>query len=403
MVITLGIGLEGGSRVILSVDRLRRRAIGIDDSSYRLQWIKLRKEHQEWTGPFAAYHPIRGWALTPNIKDMKVADGTFLNTNSRGIRGKTEYQYSRMPGKRRIVVLGDSFTFGAEARDDETFSNYLESHLESTEVINLGVQGYGHDQMLLYLREEGVKYHPDVVMVGFVFFDIYRNIEKFFAYAKPKFASASGKLELTNVPVPRPEQVLAREPYWPKTLDMLEILDQKLRWAARKNEAEAESITRLLLDEIVRTTRGIGATPVFVYLPANDEIQPMSQHRLEGKLPSIQYREDYLRRICERDNVPCLFLGSRFRRDAANGVDFHATGHWNAKGHAVGGEEIEEFLLRNNLLRLSAPSGTELAPPEMRREGARQTSAPGSGGQPAVSDRRAGSDPDATCFAQDWG
>jgi GDSL-like Lipase/Acylhydrolase family len=357
MIVTLGVCLEGGSRILLSVDRLRGRIAGIDDSSYRLQWIQLRGGHLEWTGPFAEYQAGRGWILKPNIKDMRVSDGTVLNTNSMGIRGKIEYSYARKPGKQRIVLLGDSFTFGAEVADDQTFSRYLESNLENTEVLNLGVQGYGHDQMLLYLREEGVKYHPDVVILGFTFIDVYRNIEKFFAYAKPRFKLASGELKLTNVPVPSPEQVLAGERYRLKSLDMLEILYQKLRWAAGKNEADAESITRLILDEIIRTTRGIGAAPVLVYLPVNDEIQRGVP--TIGGLPSIEYREEYLRRICQTDNVPCLFLGPRFRKDAANGVDFHPQKHWNPKGHAVGGEEIKEFLLKNNLLYASNASGTQ--------------------------------------------
>jgi hypothetical protein len=350
MLVTLGVCLEGGSRLILSVNRLRTRIAGVDDASFRLQWIRQRKDHREMTGPFAAYHPIRGWILNPNIRDMKVYDGTVLNTNSRGIRGKTEYNYQRTPGKRRIVAIGDSFTFGAEVADDQTFSNYLASHLEDTEVLNLGVQGYGHDQMMLYLRDEGVKYHPDVILIGFTYIDVYRNIEKFYAYAKPKFDLVSGQLKLTNVPVPSPEQVMAREPYRLKTFDLMVMLDQRLRWAAGRNEADAEKLTRSLLDEIIRTARGIGAAPAMVYLPVNDEIQAVSRKGpLTGKQPSIEYREEYLRRICREDSVPCLFLGPRFRKEAANGVDFHPLGHWTPQGHVVAGEEMREFLLRNNL------------------------------------------------------
>ena len=53
-------------------------------------------------------------------------------------------------------MLGDSFTFGEDVGDDETYSHHLEQLLPGTEVINLGVHGYGHDQMLIYLREEGI-------------------------------------------------------------------------------------------------------------------------------------------------------------------------------------------------------------------------------------------------------
>ena len=39
-VITLAVFMEGGSRLVLSINRLRQRVTGFDDSSYRLQWIR---------------------------------------------------------------------------------------------------------------------------------------------------------------------------------------------------------------------------------------------------------------------------------------------------------------------------------------------------------------------------
>jgi hypothetical protein len=346
---SLLICLEGGSRIVLSINPLRRRATGFDDASYRLQWIKLHREHKEWTGPFAIYHPTRGWALRSRIRDMRVSDGTVLNTNSKGLRGIAEHNYDRTQGKKRIVVLGDSFTFGAEVADDATFANYLESHIPDTEVLNFGVQGYGHDQMLLYLNEEAVKYHPGIVILGFAYIDIYRNIESFFAYAKPRFKSSTEGLQLTNVPVPTPERVLAEEPYRPKSFDMLFILKEKLRWTLGKNEADAREVTGLLLDEIVRTTRGIGAVPVFVYLPVNEEIEPSLQFGITTNSPPVNDREQYLRSICEKNKVPCLFLGPRFREEFQKGVDLHPRGHWNATAHSIAGEEIRNFLSTRGL------------------------------------------------------
>jgi hypothetical protein len=358
-VITLLVFMEGGTRLVLSIRPLRRRVTGFDDSSYRLQWVRLHQEHREQTGPHAIYHPTRGWALKPDITNMHVFDGTILNSNSKGLRGKTEYEYQRTPGKQRIVVLGDSFTFGAEVADDEIYPYYLQSALPGAEVLNLGVQGYGHDQMLLYLKEEGIKYHPDVVILGFVYFDIYRNIFTFFAYAKPKFKVVSGGLQLTNVPVPTPDRVLAQEPYRPKALDLLVILREKLRWTLGKNETEARDLTAALLDRIVVMTQNIGAVPVIVYLPAGEEIKPLPRRyvALTAYSPSVVEREQYLHDYCQRRGISCLFLGPRFREQAKKGVDLippqNLWGHWTPEGHRLAAQEIRDFLLRNNLLRNS--------------------------------------------------
>ncbi len=149
------------------------------------------------------------------MKDLPVFDGKRLSSNSRGIRGKREYAYSRQPSTTRILALGDSYTFGDEVSDHETYSSYLESSIPESEVLNLGISGYGHDQMLIDLREEGVKYKPDIVLLGFVWFDVFRNLWNFNTYAKPKFVLRDHKLILTHVPVPSPDTILREEIYRP--------------------------------------------------------------------------------------------------------------------------------------------------------------------------------------------
>lgn len=345
---SLAFCLEIGTRIALSIGPVRRRMTGFDNSSYRLQWIGLHRIHREWTGEYAAYHPTRGWALKPNIKNMSVFDGKVLNSNSKGLRGKTEYAYQRTPGKRRIVVLGDSFTFGEEVSDDETYPHYLEAALPNTEVLNLGVQGYGHDQMLLYLKEEGVKYRPDIVIVGFASLDIYRNTWTFFAYAKPKFNLISGHLELTNVPVPTPETVLAQEPYHSKAVDLLVMLREKVRWGLGEKETEARKLTTAILDEIVATTRGIGAVPVIVDMPVYQEVDDASA--------SMSGLEQYLHQYCQERGIACPFLRPRFREEVKKGADFNSHGHWSPEAHRVAAEEIRDFLVRANLTQSNSAS-----------------------------------------------
>src|ERR1700688_4600903 len=79
LIFSLAFCLDFGTRVALSIGPVRRRMTGFDNSSYRLQWIRLHRIHREWTGEYAAYHPTRGWALTPDIKSMSVFDGKVLN------------------------------------------------------------------------------------------------------------------------------------------------------------------------------------------------------------------------------------------------------------------------------------------------------------------------------------
>lgn len=345
----LAVLLEVAPRLFLATglinhERVRKAVLGGDNSSWRLLWIVLHKRHDEWTGKYSTYHPTRGWAMIPDVKNMTpFGPGKFVNTNSKGLRGATEYQYARTPGKQRILVLGDSFTFGTDVSDDETFSHYLEADLPNTEVLNLGIQGYGQDQMLLYLQEEGVKYHPDVVILGFAHMDIHRNLWKFFAFAKPKFDMTPTGLRLTNVPVPTPDQVLAEEPYRSKAIDTAVILTQKLRWVTGITERDARQLTIPILDEIVSTTRAIKAVPVFVYLPAYEEVDDLS----DGMSGNELYLYDY----CSKHDLACLFLRPRFVKAARNGTKLESHFHWNPTMHKMAAEEIANFLVAKGLVQ----------------------------------------------------
>lgn len=339
--------LEVTPRLLLSTNLFARPSVrhlllGDDDSSWRLFWIVLHRMHSEWTGEYAHYDPARGWAVVPNIRNMRpFGKDKVLNTNSKGLRGTAEHEYASLPGEERIVCIGDSFTFGTEVSDDETYPDYLQADLPQTDVLNLGVSGYGHDQALLYLQQEGAKYHPKVVILGFVWGDTYRNLWKFWAFAKPRYELTPNGLKLTNVPVPSPEQVVAEEPYRSKALDVLVILREKIRWLLGINDRKARTLTAAILDQIVGTSKQAGAVPVIVYLPA--------YHELDDTNTGMSSREQFLQNYCDERHVDCLFLRPRFRQEAASGARLESEAHWNAAMHKIAAEEIARFLVAKGL------------------------------------------------------
>jgi hypothetical protein len=209
-------------------------------------------------------------------------------------------------------------------------------------VLNLGVHAYGHDQMLLYLKEEGVKYQPDVVLLGFVWLDIYRSLWTFDSFAKPKFELRRGGLHLTHVPVPTPDSVLAQELYRSKALDILLTLREKLRWSLGTNEKRARELTEAILGDMVATARGIGAVPVIVYLPVADEVESPEQ--------PLTAREHYLYSFCQEQRNPCLFLRPRFQEAIKQGLNYDPRSHWNAEVHRTAAQGIRNFLLANGLV-----------------------------------------------------
>jgi GDSL-like lipase/acylhydrolase family protein len=109
------------------------------------------------------YSERYGWKLRPGFAGLLHDVPTTVN--ARGYRGAL-HPYERTPGKTRLLMLGDSVAFGFKVRDFETFSFLLEHRGDRYEVVNLGVEGYGTDQELLVLEEEGLRYHPDVVVLN---------------------------------------------------------------------------------------------------------------------------------------------------------------------------------------------------------------------------------------------
>src|SRR5262249_42635873 len=142
----------------------------------RRSWVHRHQNSTEIYYMFDTYNSTKGWLSRSNVTDAHVFNNKTLNTNSRGLRGKSGFSYGKSSNKSRIVILGDSFTFGDEVSDNETYAYYLQEMMPDVEIINMGVHGYGHDQMLIFFKEEGIKYNPDFIILGFLPMDMSRNL-----------------------------------------------------------------------------------------------------------------------------------------------------------------------------------------------------------------------------------
>jgi lysophospholipase L1-like esterase len=115
-----------------------------------------------------------GWVPKKNIEGIHSHPPIFesaFHTNSLGLRDK-EYSLEKPMGVTRIVVIGDSFTWGYGVNDHEVFTEVLESLLRNTDVINLGVTGYGTPQEFSYLKRVGIQFNPDIVLLAFCLNDV---------------------------------------------------------------------------------------------------------------------------------------------------------------------------------------------------------------------------------------
>jgi len=115
----------------------------------------------------------RYWHTSPEVRVQ-------FRINAMGIRSDADFPFEKPPGVIRIVGLGDSFTQGYEVDLEETYLYRLERILRGrghpVEVINLGVSGYGTAEELIMLKEFGLRFDPDVVILAYFQNDLEDNI-----------------------------------------------------------------------------------------------------------------------------------------------------------------------------------------------------------------------------------
>lgn len=337
-------------RVCLVPESVFRRLIPSsypDDSSSRLRWVRRHSspKTQAVVYPYDTYDPLMGWRLTPglkNIKPFRLFKDKVLSSNSSGIRGQTEYPEVSEAGRTRVLILGDSFTFGEGVSDDETYAHDLETLFENVTVMNLGVHGYGHDQMLLHFEKDGARYHPDLVLLGFVWDDMSRNLLGFRDYWKPRFVMRDNRLVLTNVPIPTPEQTLESEIFRLKLWDFGVIFWHGLVNLVGLRQQQAHAATTALLDELAAVCHRTGARPAVAYLPVWDELKTGN----EAMLPDEQFLFQY----CESRQMPCVFLRPAFLAARRTGAVLGRTYHWSPSEHWIAARALRDLLLQKGLI-----------------------------------------------------
>ena len=94
--------------------------------------------------------------------------------NAEGFRS-APFEVAKRPGVLRIACIGDSWTFGLNVDQHQTYPARLEALMNAqppagargTEVMNFGILGYTSFQGLQLLKTRVLDLHPDVLVIGF--------------------------------------------------------------------------------------------------------------------------------------------------------------------------------------------------------------------------------------------
>jgi hypothetical protein len=100
--------------------------------------------------------------------------GVRVRTNAEGLRAPASFLRPKPPDVYRVLLLGDSQTFGNGVPYEQTFGALLENVLgrsarrSRVQVVNTGVPAYNTAQEAAYFAASGITYQPDCVLILFI-------------------------------------------------------------------------------------------------------------------------------------------------------------------------------------------------------------------------------------------
>ncbi len=327
-----------------------------------------------------------GWSNQPNSKLTFVRKMSGVHSlceiNSKGLRD-TDRSWIKPKDTLRILLLGDSFVFGAEVSSRDVVSAVLErkiSKIRKSEVINAGVRGYGTDQELLYLTKEGVKYSPDIVIYFFCHNDPVDNLTIYspsVGFAKPFFdVTAEGELILMGVPVPPPSALSGSAALINVDASQRSEIENLRKSSNPAAKVYAANPIELLIrnSKLFKFCQFILQRVPSLYGPKRQKSAVMkdieekewavtkkiiSQMKIECEKRSIRFliyeisngtekgRDAHMEPVFRASGTPFILTREIFgqKSGGTKWLCFPYDGHWNKKGHRLAAEIINNFLL----------------------------------------------------------
>jgi hypothetical protein len=311
----------------------------------------FRRYDSHWRRQCFRYHAVFGWWHIPNLTARLGLGQTFhvFRTNAEGMRADRDYPRKRPEGRRRLVVLGDSYAAGDGVSNGLRMSDHLEQRYAHLDAMNFAVNGTGTDQQLLIYEDLARYYEADGYLWLLCVENIARNLYHGFPsydYAeqrarlrpKPYFDLSDGTLVLRNVPVPRDSRPLDAPGDWaygfPHLPDVPDDPYAIYRYPERLHWRLMKAIIRRLLDQVA-------GKPVFL-VPL-----PMVQHYLDETPPRYLERfhelEDPSHDVHVIDVLPALRARPIAQRQHYR---FPDDPHYTAYAHALIADCLEYQIKR---------------------------------------------------------
>jgi hypothetical protein len=256
-----------------------------------------------------AVYDARGPIPIPNQHgsiNLPEASFTYSN-NSMGMRGVTEFG-AKM--KLRVLLLGDSMTYGLGVNDDQNFAYLLQQRLPQYEFVNAGNPNTGTDYALTFYRVLGRSLQPDIVILCFLENDFRDNQRHWY------FDDDINQVPFPyNVTHPTGRKFPLRS-WLVDHVRLVYISKQVINYYAYDKGLQPELTSRYLgalKDEVAKD----GARFIVLYIPAKEHLNGSEEETAFMQL------------------AHSLGLSPISVRTSVKLSDYLKEGHWNPSGHQV--------------------------------------------------------------------
>ena len=294
------------------------------------------------------YDPQLLHRLKPNQKAF--THSSHVTTNSHGLRTE-KFTPTPVPGTFRILCLGDSLTFGNGVELADTYPKQLEVMLNGAgglryEVINAGVPAYDTWQEVTYLREDGWRFEPRLVIIGFYANDIVPRPSRLGLSTGIAHSEVKARSDAANwaVYVLKRSRVLLvlRERFrqlMSRINPSLEVIHQQslLRGTPHEYVDAGWREVDASFGELTTLAKQHGFSTLVVIFPMAEQIVARYPHAIyPGRV----------KEIAGRHGTPVIDLMPAFEREFSGfgSLFIEWDGHPNARAYTIAATKINEYL-----------------------------------------------------------
>ena len=237
------------------------------------------------------------------------------------------------------MLLGDSFLFGILLDAQETIPAFLERKLSGYELYNLGIPGWGLDQMYLSYKKYVTLIKPQIIVLLYIDDDLSRSYEAFRepeGMNKPSFSLQENRL------VPRTPLSL-----WKRYVLHNHVINNSIianRFYIFYKNIEIKKLADALFADLIAQTHERRQELIVLRLPLLRDGPPTWNFKDFLAPPMWNFKEFF----AEKNNL-YIDVGDQMPRDAKF---YMIGGHFSAEGTAYVAElisKLDMFTRRRNL------------------------------------------------------